>query len=454
MTIEYSRYNIGDIINGRYRVLSLFPEGGMGIVVRVLRLKDKRELALKYCRYNDDENRRRFSREVRAMQGISHPNVMAIVAKSLKHDPPYFTMEIAEGSLEEELQLLAANENAAIAAFLEISAGIQAIHNADAVHRDIKPANALRMENKTICVADLGLAKFAQRDTTVLTQTRAVVGTDRYLAPEQRLPDGSRNADKRTDVYQLGKTLYQLLTGREPILMDLTKVPSGLAHIIKKATRDNPDDRYQDMGKMIDAVIMYQKIKDPAAKPVDAFEGLLATVEARSARGTFLEEEVVQLLVFLDRIGAEDDELFAELLEKLPDSVLATCASLLHEQFDGILKRYVRILHESAGGEPFSYADTVSRKMKCVFEATNSDDLALMALQAVLIVAVDLNRFSAMSTLDTLLLSIQDDGRAMATAELLEHQRKRYAMVADRIPAAKLHPAIRAIREQVIPPKA
>ena len=97
--------------------------------------------------------------------------------------------------------------------FRQVCLGVQAMHDSGIVHRDIKPANVLRFTGGRIAVSDLGAAKLEPRDTTVLTQTHVVVGTLAFLAPEQFLPGGSRRADFRTDIYQLGKVLYQLLTG-------------------------------------------------------------------------------------------------------------------------------------------------------------------------------------------------------------------------------------------------
>ena len=75
--------------------------------------------------------------------------------------------------------------------------------------------------------------------------------------------------------FNLGKTLYQLLTGQEPLLVDTSKVPDGLAHVIRKATRDHPDDRYQKVGQLLDAVHTYRKASDPEAHPIGAFEAVM-----------------------------------------------------------------------------------------------------------------------------------------------------------------------------------
>src|SRR5262249_30205037 len=144
---------------------------------------------------------------------------------------------------------------------------------------DIKPANILRFSSGRVAVSDLGVAKLAERDTTVLTRTRAVVGTWAFLAPEQFLPAGSRQADARTDIYQLGKVLYRLLTCRPPALIEPAYLPKGLAHVLLRATSVTPDDRYRDLGEFLDALRYYELSKDPARNEREALENLVLEAE-------------------------------------------------------------------------------------------------------------------------------------------------------------------------------
>lgn len=447
---EFARYSVGDIINKRYKVTHLMPEGGMGCVVCVTRLKDNKSLALKYCKYDDLSYTRRFLREVRVMRTIDHPNVLSVIATSNSHRPPYFVTEVAPNSLEAEVADLCKDHSAALDAFEQLCRGVQGIHNSGAVHRDLKPANALRLQSGVIVVCDLGLAKFSERDTTILTQTRVLLGTDMYAAPEQKLPDGSRAADVRTDIYQLGKTLYQLLTGKHPILLDLRDIPAGLAHVIRKCTRDNPSDRYRSVGELLDAVGQYRKYSDPSLRPIQAAEALLSSIESESEIGRYDEQQVAKVLSLMDQIEAEDDEAFAQILENVPLPVLRVCAAEFAEQFLPIIKRYARIVSTTAGAQSFAYAEVVAQTMTPVFSAASDVDIAVLALQTILIAAVDLNRFAAMDRFNALLLSIQDDGLAVEIAPMLKHQQKRYTVVAHQIPGGRLHPAIREVRASVL----
>ncbi|MBV8383850.1 MAG: serine/threonine protein kinase, partial [Planctomycetaceae bacterium] len=263
------RFWPGDVIDGRYEVRGYLGQGGMGAVLRVEDHIQGKAYALKYC-LRVEADFRRFAREVRMMERVKHKHVMPVVAANLAHHPPYFVMPLAERSLEQELPRLAGHEAEVLAIFRQICLGVQAIHDAGIVHRDIKPANVLRFAGGRVAVSDLGAAKLESRDTTVLTQTGVVVGTLAFLAPEQFLPEGCRSADIRTDIFQVGKVLYQLLTGRSPVLIEPGALPAGLAHILRRATSATPDDRYQELGEFLDALHYYELSKDPSKNAREA----------------------------------------------------------------------------------------------------------------------------------------------------------------------------------------
>ena len=290
---------IGTIVDAKYRVLGTIGKGGMGAVVRVEDIRIREVYALKYC--SEDESRllKRFAREVRIMQVIQHPNVVPVLDANLDFRPPYFVMPLAEHSLEVEIDTLKGDEDEVLTAFEQVCLGVQAVHNSGCVHRDIKPLNALRFQDGTVAVSDLGLAKIDPRDTTTLTQTDVLVGTRAYCAPEQLMPGGSREADARTDVFQLGKTLYQLLTGEIPALMDLKRIPAGLAYIIRRATREDPADRYANLGELMDVLEYYRRSKDPMQNPREAFESLVEQAKALLAQDQYDLDNLRQMLTIL-----------------------------------------------------------------------------------------------------------------------------------------------------------
>jgi serine/threonine protein kinase len=225
------------------QVVRPIGRGGMGRVVEVVSLIDGKHLAIKYCDGTPLE-RERLKREARMLAALDHRHLLPVLGSNLTHDPPYFVMPLALTSLESDLRRQHGDLAWVTGVFRQICLGVQALHEAGLVHRDLKPANILRMPDNRYVVADLGTAKREPRDMTVLTRTCAVLGTLSYLAPEQLLPGGSRQADVRTDVYQLGKIFYEMMTGRTPVVVDPAALPGALARIILRATANCPSERY------------------------------------------------------------------------------------------------------------------------------------------------------------------------------------------------------------------
>ncbi|MGE3818247.1 MAG: serine/threonine-protein kinase [Isosphaeraceae bacterium] len=446
-----SGFRAGDVIDGRYRVARSIGRGGMGSVVEVEDLTDGVAYALKYCRL-EGPWRKRFAREVRLMRRVRHPHVVPVLGANLEADPPYFVMPLALGSLEEELGRLAGNEDEALSVFRKVCLGVRAIHDRGIVHRDVKPANVLRLANGQVVVSDLGIAKLETRDSTVLTQTRAVVGTLAYLAPEQFLPDGSRRADVRTDVYQLGKLLYRLLTGRSPALIEPGAVPKGLAHILSRATCVNPDDRYRNLDELLDALRYYALSRDPGRNAREALESLVTQAEALLKRREYRADLVREILALLAPLGRLEPPAAIERFDRLPDGLLPVLAWDFAGEFVPVVRAYGDAIRARVAGFPFSYADQLARRMRLIFEAADRPALKVEALRALLIAAVELHRFAAMHVFNRLLAAARSVEDALPIAEMLRAHDGHYAMIADGVSADRLHPAIREVRLELLAP--
>lgn len=438
------------ILNKRYEIIEYLGRGGMGHVVKARRLHDGLIVAVKYCLLRDPKARRRFGREVRTMQAISSPYVMPVLAKALKRDPPYFVMPLATGSLRGQIDECMQNEDLALGLFLQACDGIAAVHAGGAIHRDIKPDNFLILKGRVV-VSDLGLAKFAKRDSTVLTQTRVFLGTEAYKAPEQSLPGGCRNADARTDVCQLGKTLYELLTGERPILMDLSKLTAGLGFVVRRATTIRPDDRFQTVGALIDALKGYQRSKDPKANPLGAFEAALSRTSDRAKHGGYRQADVQELFNALTSpLIAPDKDQFLDLFFKIPAKVLVVAAEVCEDYLQAVLRTLVEAVDAVVGGKSFSFGETVGEAMQPIFASQHATStIKSLALEAVLIAGVRLNRYRALEIFDQMLEAVKDDDDAFEVAEMLERRRHEYAQVQHRVTPAKLNPIIRAVQAKL-----
>jgi eukaryotic-like serine/threonine-protein kinase len=235
------------LADGRYVLGRQLGAGGMGVVRTAHDEVLHREVAVKLLADNlaaDPEARERFLREARAAARIHDPHVVSVYDVGDEAGRPYLVMELVDGpSLADVLATegkLDPDEVVEVAA--QALAGIARAHDADLLHRDVKPGNLLRHPDGTIKVTDFGVAEAA--DTPGLTRTGFVIGTRSYLAPERRR---GRPADRRTDLYALGATLVELLTGRPPSEDEPTAlpddVPLGLARLVGALLAEDPDRR-------------------------------------------------------------------------------------------------------------------------------------------------------------------------------------------------------------------
>ncbi|MFE4416271.1 protein kinase [Streptomyces sp. NPDC056821] len=203
------------LLADRYELEELLGRGAVGEVWRAGDQVLGRPVAVKLLRAGEMTDSARFRREARVAACLNHPNVVSMYDFGSHGDQLYLVMELVDGwNLSQERALrgtLAPHEASGIAA--QIAAGLSAAHRQGVVHRDIKPANVMLTLDRTVKIADFGIARFADEEASALTATGKILGTADYLAPERAL---GRPAQTASDVYSLGCVLYELLTGRPP----------------------------------------------------------------------------------------------------------------------------------------------------------------------------------------------------------------------------------------------
>lgn len=436
-------FEAGDVIDDRFEVLVEIGRGGMGIVLEVTDTESGDRVALKYCPERDRTAKRRFAREVRIMAGIDHAHVMPVLAYSESCRPPYFVMPIAECSLADEISD-GLDLDDALEIFKSMCLGAHAIHSAGSTHRDIKPENVMRLDDGRIVISDLGLARLTERDTTTLTQTAVFLGTRMYCAPEQLLLGGSREADARTDVYQLGKVLYELVTGDQPAVIDSNLIPAGLDYIIDRSTQQHPDRRYQTVGQLMDAVENFVRAQDPHGSAHEAFEAALAQARTMLKDERYDSDNLENLLELLLQM-TEDEDFYLEQFERIPRRLLRIMARRMPEHLERPVARYGEAVAEVIGGYNFEHAEVVAKRMKAVFDASERPVLKVAAVRATMIAAVNLNRFAAMEVFDEMIVSVSTADIAAPLAEMLRENYGVYQHLQGRVPAGKLHGAIRRV---------
>ncbi|MBI4611976.1 MAG: SUMF1/EgtB/PvdO family nonheme iron enzyme [Planctomycetes bacterium] len=195
---------------GRYFLFERIGQGGMGAVWRAWQVDLGRWVAVKILRGGTRTERARFLREAELASRLSHPNIVATYEASEAAGFPYIAMQLVRGN---DLSRAHLSERRALGIVRQAAHAVHSAHEHGVVHRDIKPRNLLLGEGDHVYVSDFGLARSLAAPSE-LSVTGMILGTPSYMSPEQAL---GQKADARADVYGLGATLYELLTGRPPL---------------------------------------------------------------------------------------------------------------------------------------------------------------------------------------------------------------------------------------------
>jgi serine/threonine-protein kinase len=305
-----------------YEVEAVLGRGGMGVVFRVRHLRLNRLVALKIAlagEYAGPQERERFQREVEAVAGLRHPNVVQIFDVGDTDGRSYFTMEYLEGgNLARQLAGTPQPARQAAQLVATLAEAVQAAHQSGIAHRDLKPANVLLTADGTPKISDFGLAR-RLRGGAGLTQSGVPMGTPSYMAPEQAWGQ-THVLGPALDIYALGAILYELLTGRPPFRAETAvetvlqvisqepaspsqlnaKVPRDLETICLKCLHKDPQRRYATAAALAEDLQRFQRGESIAARPAGLPERTAKWVRRRPAIAVLLG---ATLLVSLALIG-------------------------------------------------------------------------------------------------------------------------------------------------------
>ena len=296
-----------DLIGNRYRLESTIASGGMADVWRATDLQLGRSVAVKLLRasvIDDPIVTERFRREARALAKLTHPNIVPVYDCVEEHGQVALIMRLIEGkSLRELLDEANDSDQAGMLSVhltvhigRAIAAALAKAHAENIVHRDIKPGNILIMEQGEVLLTDFGIAKplkSSKEDGTDLTRVDIMMGTAKYLSPEQVQ---GRDLDGRADMYSLGLVLYECLAGHAPFKEDndqatavarlqrdptplsgiRSDVPSNVIAVVNKMLRRKPEHRYNDCNEVAQALESAIKNVHDAMTPADGFAPTLS----------------------------------------------------------------------------------------------------------------------------------------------------------------------------------
>ena len=271
---------IGRVLDDKYRLDERLGEGGMGAVYRATHLLIDRPVAIKVLNHRfvtDEAAHERFRREARAAGRLRHANAVAVTDfGQTADDTVYIVMELLEGRSLRELLALEAPLDAARAAsiMLQVAAAVAAAHESGIIHRDLKPGNIFVVQRPhappIVKVLDFGIAKLmtetgdGEEVLNTLTEANAMIGTPRYMSPEQC--DGA-SLTPASDVYSLGIILYEMLTGTTPF-----NGASPLAVALKHSSElpRPPREINPSIPPQLEVVTLHALEKTPTNRPADA----------------------------------------------------------------------------------------------------------------------------------------------------------------------------------------
>lgn len=259
----------GMFISDRYEIIDKVGSGGMSDVYKAKCHKLNRFVAIKVLKNEFSEDRSfvsKFKVEAQSAAGLSHPNIVNVFDVGEDEGIHYIVMELIEGiTLKKYIERkgkLPVKE--AVSILIQVSQGIEAAHNNHIIHRDIKPQNIIISKEGKVKVTDFGIARAASTNTI----SSNAMGSVHYISPEQAK---GGFIDEKSDIYSLGITLYEMLTGKVPFEGDSTvsvalqhvqndlpspkiyvpDLPISVERIIEKCTQKKPDRRYLKVSSLI-----------------------------------------------------------------------------------------------------------------------------------------------------------------------------------------------------------
>jgi eukaryotic-like serine/threonine-protein kinase len=296
---------------GPYRIESKLGEGGMGKVFRAIDTRLGRAVAIKTTR---EQFNARFEREARAISSLNHPNICIL------HDigPNYLVMELVEGeTIAARLKKGPLPLEEAIRYARQIAAALEAAHEKGIIHRDLKPGNVM-LTRSGAKVLDFGLARLEGDQT--LTGERMVMGTPAYMAPEQQKGE---LADARTDIYALGRVLYEMLTGERVAVQRRRIGARKLETIVSRCLEEDPGRRWQSAAEVQRELAAISRVNrglyaGPMYTPLLKYAIAAVAVLILTAGGVFLWQKRAQakpltdkdVLVLADLANTTGDPIF------------------------------------------------------------------------------------------------------------------------------------------------
>lgn len=437
-------------MSDRFRFGAHIGSGGFGSVEEATRIHDggfeEEGLACKRLldKWLDQEEAvERFKREVRLLDEMDHPNILPVLGRNLSAVPPWFVMPRAETNLSDLIPFLNGDVEKIADLFVAVLNGMAYAHtNSRVVHRDLKPENVL-IVNGVPMISDFGLGRRLDPDATDLTRTHIGMGTMAYMAPEQFTD--AKHVGPAADVYALGKMLWEMLSDRRPVVgrPSLDVVPGEFRSFIGRCTADDAVDRFASAS---DALVAFQLLvgRAEAASYVgkDLEEQLRLWETTDEGEDAKIVEGIARTLV----ARREDEELYFQVVPRLPHMLIEQLVADWPTEFDVILRAYNGHIQ---GGLPFDYCDVVANFYRYVFDETKDFDQRILILDRLIDLGPSHNRWYVGEVTAQVLASITDAGLADEAVGILNADQHDAAWLAHYVSSLNLLPQLEELFQNV-----
>ncbi len=291
-------------------IIELIGAGGMGAVYKARQSGLDRLVALKILPEefgHDVKFALRFTREARTLAKLSHPNIVSVFEFGHVEDTYYFLMEFVDGStLRDVVKAGQLAPEHALAIVPHLCDALQYAHDKGIVHRDIKPENILIAVDGSVKIADFGLSRILGNENgqEMLTGTHQVMGTPRYMAPEQM--EGSHGVDHRADIYSLGVVFYEMLTGELPIgrfaaPSQKVEIDVRLDEVVLRTLEKEPQRRYQHASQIKSDVQSITSTNNPAFAPTIVRDSSSSAMSGQDSSASLAQQELAGRMLLTRR---------------------------------------------------------------------------------------------------------------------------------------------------------
>lgn len=416
----------------KYRDLEKLGSGGFGVVWKVVRVEDGKNFAKKVLLDSPDltqEDKDRFSAEARLLKSLNHPRIVKVIATHLSTEPFWFILPLYQGSLREIIPKVHADPELAAKVIGQLLDAVENAHMDGVIHRDLKPENILYDAQGDIVVSDFGLGRQLNSESTRKTFTGQQLGTPYYMAPEQ-LTD-AKSATALSDIYAIGRIIYELATGDLPHLQpDLKGMDPGLAHVISKCTSRRPEDRYQSIAELRrDYLLVAQG--QVGKKSGDDLDEILAGLV-----GTPLDASSLKQLHEALMENRDNADKLHEALMAIPAEAFQRYSEAYPEAARELLRKFSEHVEKTGWG--FDACDEIANVILRLRKATEDVPSRVNLSMALLELGFSHNRWYVMGKFRDHLTKLESPGEILALRDALAKAPHRMATMKESLLATNI----------------